>query len=255
MQDLKISLVQAELVWENIPANLSHFGELLENISNSDLIILPEMFSTGFSMHTQFAETMDGASVNWMRKKAKEKNCVITGSLMMQENGSFYNRLIWMKPDGNFLIYNKRHLFSYADEHTFYTKGTEKIFPVINGWKILPLICYDLRFPVWSRNTDQYDLLLYAANWPERRIYAWDQLLIARAIENQCYAAGVNRVGNDGNEIYHSGHSAVMNPMGQRISYSENKEDVISATLSADELKTVREKFRFLQDRDEFGIK
>lgn len=264
MQDLNISLIQSNLIWENAALNIKNFESVIETISKTDLIILPEMFTTGFTMESKsFADFMEGKSVNWMRQMAIKKEAVITGSLIIEDGGKYYNRLIWMQPDGDLNFYDKRHLFTLAGEEKHYTAGNRKIFPEIHDWKILPLICYDLRFPVWSRQSPPftelgahpYDLLLYVANWPERRIYAWQQLLVARAIENQCYVAGVNRVGEDGNGVYHSGHSAVINPMGERLTEVIGEEAVIQQVLSAETLTRVRENLPFLDDRDEFELR
>ena len=213
MQDLKVTLVQVDLAWENKQANLDYISTLLKDVRDTDLIILPEMFSTGFSMRSKdLAENMMGNSVRWMRDLASAKNAAVCGSLIIEDDEKFYNRLIWMEPDGTSAHYDKRHLFSLAGEDKHYTGGKHKIFPELKEWKILPLICYDLRFPVWSRQSppftelgaNPYHLLVYVANWPERRVYAWEQLLIARAIENQCYVVGVNRIGMDGNDVYHT---------------------------------------------------
>jgi omega-amidase len=270
MSDLKITIIQSNLHWENKDANLNMFSEKLAGINTeTDLIILPEMFTTGFSMAPEkFAEPVNGKTVNWLREKAKEKNCVITGSFMCEENGNYFNRLIWMRPDGTYSFYDKRHLFSMGDENHHYSRGNKKIIEEINGWKICPLICYDLRFPVWSRNkvqgskfqssfgSDAYDLLIYVANWPERRSHPWKTLLLARAIENQCYVAGVNRTGNDGNEIYHSGDSAVINAKGEIISKMKGEEESIeTVTLKYSELKTFRKAFPVLKDADNFDLR
>ncbi len=264
MQDLNVTLIQAKLFWEQPELNFKHFDLLFEKISNTDLIILPEMFSTGFTMESKtFADFMEGKSVNWMRNQSAKKGAVVSGSLIIEDDGKYFNRLIWMQPDGELNFYDKRHLFSLAGEEKHFTAGNRKIFPEINEWKILPLICYDLRFPVWSRQSPPftelgahpYDLLLYVANWPDRRIYAWQQLLIARAIENQCYVAGVNRVGEDGNGIAHSGHSAIINPMGERLVELVGEEVVTQHTLSAENLSRVRENLPFLDDRDEFELR
>ena len=264
MQDLNITLIQAKLFWENPDNNFKHFEMLLERVVNADLIVLPEMFTTGFTMESKkFADFMEGKSVHWMRNQAAKQNAVITGSLIIEDDGRYYNRLIWMQPDGELNYYDKRHLFSLAGEEKNYTSGKRKIFPEINDWKILPLICYDLRFPVWSRQSPPftelgahpYDLLLYVANWPDRRIYAWQQLLIARAIENQSYVAGVNRVGADGNDVMHSGYSAIINPMGERIVEIIGDEAVIQQVLSAENLERVRTNLPFLDDRDEFELR
>lgn len=258
MNDLKITLIQSDLYWEDPEKNISMFSEKINAISEkADLIILPEMFTTGFSMQPEkFAEDLNGKTVQWMKLKAREKNCVITGSFICLENDNFYNRLVWMRPDGSFSIYDKRHLFSMGDENHHYSAGHERIIEEINSWKICPLICYDLRFPVWSRNTEGYDLLVYVANWPERRAHPWKTLLPARAIENQCYVAGLNRIGNDGNEIYHSGDSAVINFKGEIMSNIPSKEECIQTlTLKYSELEEFRKIFPVLKDADKFEIK
>lgn len=260
MNNLKITLIQSDLHWENKAKNIEMFSEKIDQISEkTDLIILPEMFTTGFSMQPEkFAEDMNGPTVSWLKDKAREKNCVITGSFICEEEGKYYNRLVWMRPEGTFSHYDKRHLFSMGDENNHYTCGYERIMEEIKGWKICPLICYDLRFPVWSRNVASYpyDLLIYIANWPERRSHPWKTLLLARAIENQCYVAGLNRIGNDSNEIYHSGDSAVINPKGEIISNIPPHESFIETiTLSYDELIEFRKIFPVLKDADRFGIK
>jgi len=236
------------------------FGEKISALKEAtDLIVLPEMFSTGFTMNASaLAEPVHGESVEWMRHTAAKKKCVVTGSLIISENGNFYNRLIWMKPDGNFYHYDKRHLFRLAHEEKTFTSGESKLIVELNGWKIFPLVCFDLRFPVWSRRTKDsgYDVLLYVANWPERRVTAWNQLLIARAIENQCYAVGVNRVGNDGNSIYHSGESAVINYKGENICGINPHEEIIETVeLHKEELQEFRSSLPFLEDADSFTIK
>lgn len=255
--NLHITLVQADLNWENIPANLDMFTRKLSAVSKTDLIVLPEMFSTGFSMNTEmFAEEMNGAAVEWMRKTALEKQCVVCGSIMIQERKEFFNRLVWMQADGEFQVYDKRHLFSLTNEPAIYTAGKEKLLVELNGWKICPLVCYDLRFPVWSRNTlsDSYDLLIYVANWPERRSHAWKSLLVARAIENQSYVAGVNRVGNDGNNIYHSGYSMLIDALGKTLYLQEHQEDMVTMELNAEALFEVRKSLPFLKDADDFVL-
>ena len=256
-EELTISLVQTELHWENPGKNLEMFSRLLSaDDLVTDLIVLPEMFNTGFTMKSSvFAEEMSGTTVSWMRKKAFEKNCVITGSLIIKENESFYNRLIWMMPDGNYHYYDKRHLFRMAGEHNFFTAGKEKVITTLKGWKIRPLICYDLRFPVWSRNKNDYDLLIYTANWPEKRSFAWKNLLISRAIENLSYVAGINRVGSDGNEILYSGDTAIIDPKGNYIATSRQFEnEIITINLSYDELQDFRKSFPANLDADDFKI-
>jgi predicted amidohydrolase len=257
MDSVKVCYVQADLHWENIDKNLAMFTDKLEAVSDDiDLLILPEMFSTGFSMSPEkWSETEDGKALSWMKYAAESKNCVITGSIIVSESGKFYNRLFWVQPDGTYKSYDKRHLFSFAGEDEHYTSGSDRLIVELNGFKILPLICYDLRFPIWSRNDENYDAVIYVANWPERRSYYWKQLLIARAIENQSYVIGVNRVGDDGNEIYHSGDSICLDPLGGVV-YSSKPgiEEVACFKLTRQTIKTVREKFNFLNDRDDFKI-
>ncbi len=260
MSDIKITLIQSDLHWENKAGNLKMFSQKMEAINEStDLIILPEMFSTGFSMQPEkLAEAMNGETVKWMKEEAKKKNAVITGSFICLENGKHFNRLVWMKPDGTYSIYDKRHLFSMGDENNHYTSGTGRITEEIKGWKICPLICYDLRFPVFSRNskTNPYDLLIYVANWPERRAHPWKTLLLARAIENQAYVAGVNRVGTDANELYYSGDSAMINYKGEIISkITSDKEFTETVTLNYEELQDFRKQFPALNDADDFEIR
>jgi predicted amidohydrolase len=260
MNDLKITIIQSELHWEDKVKNLEMFAGKIASVKDpTDLIVLPEMFNTGFSMRPElFAEKMDGATVSWMRYRAKEKNCVITGSFICEEGGNYFNRLVWMRPDGSCETYDKRHLFRMGDEDRHYSAGKNKRIVELKGWKICPLICYDLRFPVWSRNKKEntYDLLIYVANWPERRSHPWKSLLVARAIENQCYVAGLNRIGNDGNSIYHSGDSAVLNFKGETIAKTEEgKETIQTIALNYSELSEFRKIFPVLLDGDEFEIK
>ena len=260
MNDLKITLIQSNLFWENKSKNLEQFSKKIDDIKEAtDLIVLPEMFSTGFSMKPEkLAETMDGETVKWIKEQAKKKNCVVTGSFICEENGRYYNRLLWMHPDGTFAKYDKRHLFSMGDEHNHYAAGEEKIIVELKGWKICPLICYDLRFPVWARNTKEtsYDVLMYVANWPERRSYPWKTLLLARAIENQCYVIGSNRVGADGNDITHSGDSAVIDAKGEIISkIKPNEEATETITLNYSDLMEFRKQFPAILDADQFEVK
>jgi len=264
ISDLKISLIQTSLHWEDTAKNLEMLSGKIDSIKDdTDLILLPEMFSTGFSMQPEkFSEKMDGPSVGWMKEKAIAKNCVVCGSLIIEEGGKYYNRLIWMRPDGTHEQYDKRHLFRYAKEDEHYTPGSKKIIVDLKGWKICPLVCYDLRFPLWSRNKwshelgiPAYDILLYVANWPERRNHPWKTLLLARAIENQCYVIGLNRVGDDGNKIGHSGDSAVIDPKGEVISKVKALEEVTeTVTLSYKELEEFRKIFPVGLDADEFEI-
>jgi omega-amidase len=259
MNDLRITLIQSPLTWEDSKANLSHFGSVIRAVTEvTDLILLPEMFSTGFTMNAAAqAEDLHGPAVSWMRDTAAAAGATLCGSLILREEGKYFNRLVWMRPDGTFLAYDKRHLFRLAGEEKTYTGGTEKIFPELNGWRILPLICYDLRFPVWSRRTEKenYDLLLYVANWPDRRIRAWNTLLPARAVENQCYVAGLNRVGDDGNGIGHSGYSAVYDPAGEPLWQAEaGTACTQTVTLSHEALVKHRRIFAFDKDADRFTI-
>lgn len=263
MSTLTFTLVQTELHWEDKQANLSMLEKKINSLkAPTQVIVLPEMFSTGFSMQPEkLAETMDGSTVEWMRRLASTKKVIITGSLIIEEEGNYYNRLIWMLPNGQFGHYDKRHLFAYGDEHNHYTAGRDRFIASVNGWKINLLVCYDLRFPVWSRQSPleergeaEYDVLIYVANWPERRNTAWKSLLKARAIENQCYVIGVNRVGKDGNEIYHSGDSMVIGPLGEELYHKEKDEDLYTITLNKEELEQVRGRFPFLRDADDFNI-
>lgn len=263
MQDLRIAIVQSGLVWENVSANLKRFEDWLEKENpQTDLILLPEMFSTGFSMNSQScAETMDGSAMKWMARQAKHFQCAIAGSLLISESDKFVNRFIWMLPDGNFQHYDKAHLFRYAGEHLKFTEGNKKIIIHYKGWKISPLICYDLRFPVWSRNRwseetgFDYDLLIYVANWPERRSFAWKSLLTARAIENQCFVAAVNRCGEDGNDISHSGDSVILNPLGQPISSLQAHEERIETIhIPFSFLSEQRAQFQVWRDWDDFQL-
>jgi omega-amidase len=257
MDNLKITIFQGYLFWENTDKNLQNIALRLSAIrEKTELIILPEMFNTGFSMDAEkLAEPMGGKTMQWMHKIAKQYNCVITGSLTIKDSGKFYNRLIWMRPDGTHEHYDKRHLFTLAKEQETYTAGTEKLIVDLKGWKICPVICYDLRFPVWLRNVGgEYDLLIVVANWPERRALHWRTLLPARAVENQSYVIGVNRVGHDGYEVYHSGDSTCISPMGEVIYYKRDEEDLYTFTISGSEPTKTRRALPFLQDEDKFHI-
>lgn len=255
-EKLKTAIIQEDLIWENPGSNLKNFQNKIKSLSSEvDLIVLPEMFSTGFSMNAkQLAEKKDGTSFGWMQEMAKYKDAAVTGSLIIEENGKYYNRLFFVFPDGDFKEYNKRHTFTLAGEHETYSSGEKRLIVSFRGWKICPLVCYDLRFPVWSRNTEDYDILIYVANWPRVRTSAWDILLKARAIENLCYCIGVNRVGKDGNALEYSGHSAVYDPLGEQISDIPNREVEFQQEIDLDKnhLRETREKLKFLQDRDRF---
>lgn len=257
LEKLNIGLIQANLVWENPLQNRLNFTQKIESISNDvDVIFLPEMFTSGFTVNPKtVAETMQGETVSWMRDMAKIKNVAIGGSLVIEENGSYYNRFIFMMPDGIFKTYDKCHTFTLAGEHEVYSSGTEKIIIDYKGWKICPLICYDLRFPVLARNVENYDLLVYVASWPKPRIEAWDALLKARAIENMSYCIGVNRVGIDSNNHEYPGHTATYDGLGKKLSNLEtDKENTEIITLSKEHLSVIREKLRFLGDMDNFTL-
>ena len=256
MQDLNVAIIQTNLEWENKKANLSLFDGYINTLKdkNVDVIVLPEMFTTGFSMQPErFAENASQSdTLKWMQQKAKETNAAVCGSFITEENGNYFNRLHWVEPDATFFTYDKRHLFSLANEHEYYTAGAEKITVQWRGWKICPLICYDLRFPVWSRNTENYDLLIYVANWPERRAHPWKTLLMARAIENQSYCIGVNRIGFDGNQIYHSGESTIVDFQGNILYQKKDEYDIFIASLSLQNQINFRADFPFLNDKDNF---
>lgn len=263
MPDLTISLVQSDLHWEDKTANLSKLESVLRRLpSNTEVAVLPEMFSTGFSMRPELlAEPMDGPTVDWMLRMSSECRKILVGSLIVREEGSYFNRMLWVCPDGSLGTYDKRHLFGLAGENERYSPGTRRVIASVNGWRVNLCICYDLRFPVWSRQsvdmergTPEYDLLLYVANWPEVRSHAWKTLLPARAIENQCYVAAVNRVGLDGHGIDHKGHSMVVDPMGAIVEEAPEGESVTTVTLERRVLEETRERFGFWRDADRFLI-
>lgn len=255
---LKVALLQTDIVWQNAEQNRINFSKKINEITESvDLIVLPEMFTTGFSMQPQqIAEYMIGDTVKWMQKIASEKKLAICGSLIISENKKFYNRFVFIHPTGKIEYYNKRHLFSLAGEHLVYTSGEEKIIIEYKDWKICPLICYDLRFPVWARNVEEYDLLIYVANWPKPRISAWNALLKARSIENMCYTIGVNRIGKDANNLEYPGHCAIYNCLGEEVVLAiPNKEETLFATLEKNHISEIRTNLNFLDDKDTFEIK
>ena len=257
-QDLKTTIIQTNLHWQNTEANLKMFEDKIFSIfEETDLIILPEMFSTGFTMDaTNNAEKPEGKAFQKMVEWAKNKNCTICGSIIVEEDDNFYNRLYFVKPDGSYQTYDKRHLFRMANEDQHYSAGSNKLIVEYKGWKICPLICYDLRFPVWSRNVNnEYDLLIYIANWPAPRSTAWQTLLKARAAENLSYCIGVNRVGKDENDFRYSGNSAVIDFKGDIIFENENDEISHTETLSKTDLENFRNKFPAHLDADEFNIK
>ncbi|UJH69282.1 nitrilase family protein [Muricauda sp. SCSIO 65647] len=254
-QQLNVALIQSVLHWEDPEANRAMFDKKIDSMTeNVDVIILPEMFTTGFTMNPQHIHISEGRkTVEWMHRKADEKKAVIIGSIVYFENGNHYNRLLFAAPNRSETHYDKRHTFTLAGEHEVYERGNEQLIEKYKGFVFCPLICYDLRFPVWSRNTFDYDILIYVANWPKPRVAAWDNLLQARAIENMAYCIGVNRLGLDGLGHEYSGHSAVYDVLGNKLAYSE-KEEVLYATLTKEHIVLNREKLRFLDDRDEFTL-
>lgn len=262
MQDLIVTAIQTELDWENKKANLNRFDTLINAVKEpGHLIVLPEMFTTGFTMNpVPYAEEMEnGETLSWMLAKSAEKKAAIAGSYIVKENGNYFNRLVCTTPEGKYHHYDKKHLFTMAGEKEKYTAGQKRITIELNGWKILPLVCYDLRFPVWSRNKfvngkPEFDLMLYVANWPDRRVSSWDALLKARAIENACYAMGVNRVGTDGSDLYYSGHSAAYTFLGETIWFSAEKAEIQQIQFKKEELETYRSKFPVLLDADPFQL-
>lgn len=276
MAPLTITTIQTNLVWENKNANLQLLGKKINGLQEkTEIVVLPEMFSTGFSMQPKlFAETMEGETVQWMKEISSSNKIILTGSLIIEENEQFYNRLIWMLPNGEFGYYDKRHLFGLAQEDKYYTAGNKRLIASVKGWKINLQVCYDLRFPLWARNRivpieksieeesqtspetrPEFDVLLYVANWPERRSHAWKTLLCARAIENQCYVVGVNRVGVDGNNVSHSGNSLVIDPLGEVLYHMADEEDIFTITLQKEWLNDVRKKYPFWKDADDFNFR
>ncbi|ULQ55621.1 nitrilase family protein [Flavihumibacter rivuli] len=267
MSTLHITTIQTSLFWEDKSANLLMLEEKIRGVKEKmEVVVLPEMFSTGFSMQpAKLAETMDGPTMSWMKRVAAENRIILTGSIIIREGDAFYNRLVWMLPNGTYGSYDKRHLFGFAGEDQHYAQGTKRFIASVKGWKINLQVCYDLRFPVWARQQQnsaedevsllpEYDVLINVANWPERRSHAWRTLLTARAIENQCFVVGVNRVGKDGNDIYHSGDSMVLNPMGEVIYHKAHEEEVHTVVLEKKELEETRARFPFLKDADQFAI-
>lgn len=263
MQDLKFTILQSELHWEDIGANLAMFEEKIWKIGEpTDVIVLPEMFTTGFTMKAPpLAEMMNLRTFKWMKQMADQTGALVLGSFIARVHDRYYNRLLWMEPGGNFKTYDKRHLFRMAEEQQVYTPGESLLIGQWKGWRICPLICYDLRFPVWSRNRwnaaekkASYDVLIYVANWPKVRIQAWDTLLRARAMENLSYVVGVNRVGSDGNNVEYSGHSSIIDPKGESIFSVEGGEAIRTTAISANLLQAYRDKFPAFMDSDDFSI-
>jgi predicted amidohydrolase len=253
---MKIALIQTSLFWENPMENRSYLAQKINGfLEDVDLVVLPEMFSSGFTMNPKaIAETMNGETVSWLQHLAKAKNCAITGSLVIQENGNYYNRLVFVFPSGEIKHYDKRHLFTLAGEDKVYNAGIDKLIIEYKGFRICPLVCYDLRFPVFSRNVEDYDVLIYVANWPKPRINAWDILLKARAVENMSYVIGVNRIGTDGNNHHYVGHSQAVDFLGNYLLQPQESEGVFIVTLDKEKLSETRSKLAFLDDRDSFKL-
>jgi len=248
---MRITTIQYNIIWEDKESNLKNLTSKINTIQ-SDVIVLPEMFTTGFTMTpNHLAESMTGNTVQWMKEIALTKDLAICGSIIIREGDKYFNRFIWVNPDGTIYHYDKRHLFLNEDQN--YTRGDKKLIIEYGGWKICPLICYDLRFPVWSRNSENYDILIYVANWPDKRKLAWRSLLVARAIENQCYVIGVNRVG-EGGRLFYSGGTSLINALGEVQYTNSHIEEVWTTTLSKYDLDKIRTQLPFLEDKDNFSI-
>lgn len=252
---METALVQSDLVWEDPGKNRRYFSELLKPLAGSvDLVVLPEMFTTGFTMNPENMPGEEGLrTLDWMLEQSSRLNAALTGSTVFSEEGRYYNRLFFATPDGRYEVYDKRHTFTLAGEDKVYTRGTGRLQLDFRGFTFCPLICYDLRFPVWSRNTGGYDVLLYVANWPTPRVAAWDTLLRARAIENMSYVLGVNRIGSDPNGLAYSGHTAAYDSLGNRLAFAEG-EEILRVSLRKSHLRETRDSLRFLQDRDHFSL-
>ncbi len=253
--DLSVALIQANLAWEAPSRNIEYFDQLLYDLPKTiDLVVLPEMFSTGFTMEPRnLTQEQAASTLRWMQETAYERQLALVGSLVWPEGNDFYNRLFFVYPNGTYETYDKKHTFTLAGEDKVYTAGKSRLLVSYKNFKICPMICYDLRFPVWSRNTSEYDVLIYVANWPAPRIQAWDTLLKARAIENMSYCLGVNRVGNDANGLAYVGHSAAYDPLGDCLGISD-QEEVLLFNLQKGHLNTIRKDLAFLDDRDRFTL-
>lgn len=262
MNNLNITLIQADLRWQDRQGNLEHFGELLQEVpAGTDLILLPETFNTAFPVDpVKFAETPDGPTMNWLKEKAQALHAVICGTFLLEVDGHYHNSLVWMRPDGSFELYHKRHTFTLGGETPPVERGSEPLVVELNGWRIKPMVCYDIRFPVWSKNRYQngqydYDLGIYLANFPSSRIFVWDTLLMARAIENQAYFIGVNRIGDDPEGVHYSGDSQIINPKGEVICMARSDmEAVVPFTLDYEKLHSFREKFPVGRDWDNYQL-
>lgn len=253
-EDLKITIIQPDIIWEDPRANLEKYSNWIENTGDTDVIILPEMFTTGFSMEPEkLKEPMDGSSVEWMKQVASAENASVVGSLIIEDAGKIFNRAIWVFPDGRTEIYDKRHLYTMGQEHLHYSPGNRKSVVEFKGWKFCPQICYDLRFPVFARNLEDYDVVFYMANWPSPRHHVWKNLLIARAIENQAYCFGINRTGTDGAGLTYLGDSACVSPKGF-AEFMGEEESIRTFDISYSKLHDFRKKFPLLNDRDNFKI-
>jgi omega-amidase len=254
---LNIAILQLDIAWEQPEKNRSKIEKKLNGFSSLiDILVLPEMFTTGFTMNSsKMSENMNGTTISWMKNISKKYNTAIVGSIIVSEKSKYFNRLIWVQPNGTLTAYDKRHLFGMAKENKFFEAGSKKIIIDYKGWKICPLVCYDLRFPVWSRNKENFDVLIYVANWPEKRINAWDTLLKARAIENQVYAVGVNRVGKDPKDNNYSGSSAIIDPLGNYLIKPLKKKQKLKVyKLESSKLTVIRKNLPFLKDMDDFKI-
>ncbi|GLU50888.1 amidohydrolase [Dyadobacter frigoris] len=258
VDELAVCLIQTDLFWEDVTANLSSLEEKIAAIDHPvDVIVLPEMFNSGFTMNTSIAEHMNMTTTKWMKHMALQTNALIIGSFAVKEGGNFFNRLMCVRPDGSFVYSDKRHLFRMGEEHDTYTPGNSRLIVEWRGWKIFPLVCYDLRFPVWSRNSSDnpYDLLIYVASWPGRRAHAWNTLLQARAIENLSYVAGINRIGQDGNGIHYQGDSVALDFLGEPLFAMGNKESEKVIKLSMPALQKYKDSFPAYLDADHFDIR
>ncbi len=253
---IKVTLIQSHLFWEDTKKNLQNFESKILSINQkTDLIVLPEMFNTSFSLNTEkLAETMQGNTISWMKKMAMKMDAVLTGSVMIKDQNQYFNRLVWVRPNGTIEHYDKKHLFGMSEEAKVLSAGTEKALFELKGWKISPVICYDLRFPVWCRNVEDYDVLLVVASWPEIRSSHWRALLLARAIENQAYVIGVNRVGEDGKNVYHSGDTMLIHPNGGILFQKMDEEDIYTVTINREEVVKTRRLLPFLEARDPFSF-
>lgn len=263
MSDLRVAILQSNLHWENVDANLAMFEEQIWSMSEPvDVIILPEMFNTGFSMDPEHLAEVPGLKTHkWLLQMANQKNALVGGSYIVKEGTDYFNRFFFAFPDGTYQTYDKRHLFSLAEEEMYFKAGTDRLIVDYKGWKICPLVCYDLRFPAWAKNrfvkasnSYEFDLLIYVASWPKPRINAWDTLLKARAIENQCYTIGCNRIGEDGNGYAYVGHSGVYDYLGETLEFVDNQEDIIIKKLNKRAQDEFRTKFPFVADSDDFQI-